>query len=266
MTGTGEQQTNVFTKVTGRRTVGTLIRHEGPKITSREELIMTQNQISYWNLQELKRSNAAREAETARSNRANEYEANRSNVARESETNRHNVATELISSLANQETQRSNIAREAETARSNLANEAIKSTANAINYYSASEQARTNKANEQLKLLNLGETIRSNLARETETNRSNLARETETNRSNLAQEAETVRNNIMNNTLTAERNAETARSNRENEFIKKVQTQATVLNDIATQNLTQQKIMADIYGNTVRSIGSAAQSLLKAVK
>lgn len=46
---------------------------------------MTSNQIAYWNLQELKRSNVARETET-----------NRSNLAREGETSRHNVAQEYI--------------------------------------------------------------------------------------------------------------------------------------------------------------------------
>lgn len=46
---------------------------------------MTSNQIAYWNLQELKRSNVARESET-----------NRSNLAREGETMRHNVTQEGI--------------------------------------------------------------------------------------------------------------------------------------------------------------------------
>lgn len=46
---------------------------------------MTSNQIAYWNLQELKRSNVARETET-----------NRSNRAREGETSRHNVVQEYI--------------------------------------------------------------------------------------------------------------------------------------------------------------------------
>lgn len=44
---------------------------------------MTSNQIAYWNLQETKRSNAARETETARSNRAREGETSRHNVVQE---------------------------------------------------------------------------------------------------------------------------------------------------------------------------------------
>lgn len=72
---------------------------------------MTSNQIAYWNLEELKRSNAAKEGETRRSNLAREAETSRHNVAQEyidksrvsvergkaAETARHNVKTETQS-------------------------------------------------------------------------------------------------------------------------------------------------------------------------
>lgn len=44
---------------------------------------MTANQIAYWNLEETKRSNLAKETETNRSNVAKETETNRSNLANE---------------------------------------------------------------------------------------------------------------------------------------------------------------------------------------
>lgn len=44
---------------------------------------MTANQLSYWQLQETRRANLAKESET-----------NRANVAKEQETNRHNVVSE----------------------------------------------------------------------------------------------------------------------------------------------------------------------------
>lgn len=44
---------------------------------------MTQNQIAYWTLQESRRSNQVREAETMRSNKAKEAENYRTNTANE---------------------------------------------------------------------------------------------------------------------------------------------------------------------------------------
>lgn len=117
---------------------------------------MTYNQIAYWNLQETKRSNLAREAETARSNRAQEAEAIRANMAREWETNR------------------SNLARESETARADRAYE--------------TETKRHNQVSEALGWKQHEENVRANLAREEENRRSNIAREQETRRSNLANE------------------------------------------------------------------------------
>lgn len=64
---------------------------------------MTGNQIAYWNLQESKRANQAKEQETLRSNLAKEQlgsetlsETKRSNIAKETETNRSNLINEQI--------------------------------------------------------------------------------------------------------------------------------------------------------------------------
>lgn len=57
------------------------------------------------------------------------------------------------------------------------------------------ETARHNVETESHNVRMLGETTRSNLAREAETARSNLAKEQETRRSNLARESETLRSN-----------------------------------------------------------------------
>lgn len=95
---------------------------------------MTKNQIEYWNLQENKRANLARELETNRANRAREGidssyyqgqlqlrsqelgETRRSNLSREAELYRSNVAREM-------ETHRSNVVGEGELHRHNLATE-----------------------------------------------------------------------------------------------------------------------------------------------
>lgn len=53
---------------------------------------MTQNQIAYWTLQETKRSNQVKEAETQRTNKANES-IRQQNV---DETNRTNLVNEQI--------------------------------------------------------------------------------------------------------------------------------------------------------------------------
>lgn len=179
---------------------------------------MTANQIAYWNLQETKRTNRAREvlqadqqAETHRSNVSNEEikrtsnainqqnvdETKRANVARETETARSNRAQEY-------ETHRSNIARELETQRSNLANEALKSQTN-------QETERSNRANEQIKSQSNRETVRHNVQTEhidmfkaAEAQRHNYATEqvesakaSESQRHNRAVEAETWKSNML---------------------------------------------------------------------
>lgn len=67
---------------------------------------MTGNQINYWNLQEMKRSNLAKEQETKRSN-----------VAKEQETARSNRQQEELKYQQNAEQRRSNYRNEQLTER-----------------------------------------------------------------------------------------------------------------------------------------------------
>lgn len=124
---------------------------------------MTSNQIAYWQLQEQKRSNLAKEADTDFQNEENR---------------RHNIRTERTAL---------NVA--TETARHNKADESIKR-------FGELEKRRANMQNEAIKWSEAFETQRSNRAKEYETNRSNVAKETETYRSNIAKETETNRHNI----------------------------------------------------------------------
>lgn len=138
---------------------------------------MTSNQIAYWSLQEQKRSNAAKEYETARNNAAIEAitkkrDANTYILGSHqlNEAVRHNVASEA-------ETSRSNQAREYETGRHNRKTESLQA-------YSQAEMQRHNRQTEVLAGSQLSEAIRHNTAVETETNRSNLATERETHQNN----------------------------------------------------------------------------------
>lgn len=108
---------------------------------------MDRNQISYWQLQEAKRSNLAQEA---------------------------NARAQL------EELRRANLAKEAETQRSNLVSESNQ-------MYGLSETARTHRANESLQYGSLIETVRSNKAREAEQYRSHAAGEALTASHNLLQ-------------------------------------------------------------------------------
>lgn len=73
---------------------------------------MTQNQIAYWNLQETKRSNVAKEQETSRHNVATEKESERHNTVSEGEVGRHNRETERFNISQLQESHRHNVATE----------------------------------------------------------------------------------------------------------------------------------------------------------
>lgn len=122
---------------------------------------MTNTQLQYWNLQELKRANKAKEAENYRSN-----------FARENETNRHNVATEGIDLSQLQESHRHNLASEAQEQRRLD-----------ISALQQQETARSNRAQEYLKGYdlniasgNLSEAIRHNLAQEDYLSKANYAR------------------------------------------------------------------------------------------
>lgn len=76
----------------------------------------------------------------------------------------------------------------AEANRHNLATEAISRQQIGLGYAQLAETRRANQARELLQSQAQAETVRSNIARETETNRSNVARETETHRSNVQDE------------------------------------------------------------------------------
>lgn len=86
---------------------------------------MTQNQIAYWNLQEAKRANRAKELESVRSNLAKEQEAQRSNLAKEAETNRANLASESVSRAKVRVDNMLGTVRNVETERHNKATEAL---------------------------------------------------------------------------------------------------------------------------------------------
>lgn len=171
---------------------------------------MTKNQIAFLELQETKRANQAREAETYRSNLAQESltayrdtnavqqrdreiaETMRSNLAREAETQRSNIARET-------ETYRSNIARETETNRHNIVNEGIdqiKARAASTQASAALRQAAAAEYGVQLRGMELASlnqyrnaTLYQEQQRIDETNRSNVAREREQRRHNVVSEA-----------------------------------------------------------------------------
>lgn len=156
-----------------------------------EVILLTQNQIAYWNLQETKRANSetnrhnvATENETARHNLAGEQfnisnlnesirhnkvtetETNRHNVVTENETNRHNVAGEQFNIAQLQEQQRHNIAGEqfnisqlAETTRHNKWNESI-------DYFNSRENQRAHLENERQTAIRNNETERHNKSTE----------------------------------------------------------------------------------------------------
>lgn len=75
-----------------------------------------------------------------------------------------------------------------ELSRHNLATESLSSRQIALGYGQLAETRRANQARELLQSQANAETVRSNMARETETNRTNVAREDETHRSNVQAE------------------------------------------------------------------------------
>lgn len=116
---------------------------------------MTYNQIQYWNLQELIRSNQAREMENNRHNVAVESETHRSNVVYEKETIRHNKQNEAIGWGNLSELSRHNKATEGETQRHNMVGELI-------SYKSLQENIRNNKYNNALGYVKAREEQRHN--------------------------------------------------------------------------------------------------------
>lgn len=80
----------------------------------------------------------------------------------------------------------------AEVARHNLATEGLTSRQIGLGYAQLAETKRANTAREVLQTSQLSETIRSNMAKETEINRSNVAREDETQRHNVIMEGNDI--------------------------------------------------------------------------
>nr|AVX53308.1 putative ORF1 [Marmot picobirnavirus] len=95
-------------------------------------IIMTANQIAYWNY-----------LENARANRAKEIENNRANLAKEAETNRSNLANETVL-----------FERNAETRRSNLESEGLRGLELRQRMREGREQERHNKQTERWQLIN----------------------------------------------------------------------------------------------------------------
>lgn len=113
---------------------------------------MTRNQIDYWNMMRQSRA----DQEQARSNRAQESLA----AQRNWETQRANFAQEAIArqnaltnSRAQSETARSNLSRESETKRSNIAQEGLTANAQTLTRLQTQETARSNRANENVRLI-----------------------------------------------------------------------------------------------------------------
>lgn len=119
-------------------------------------------------------------------------------------------------------------------------------TANQIAYQRMLEEGRANRAREEethrantsteaLRNAELHESVRSNVARETEEHRSNVAREIETNRSNLAKEFENSRHNRSTESLSFATLAESSRANRASESIRQYANDIQYAHNVATE-------------------------------
>lgn len=110
---------------------------------------MTPDQISYWNLRELERSNKMREFQNQQSLNENK----RHNVVSEQEINRHNLMSENLTYQSQLETARHNLVSENqnqqmlnETIRTHLANEEIGRQQVSLGYAQLAETKRNNIA------------------------------------------------------------------------------------------------------------------------
>lgn len=175
---------------------------------------MTQNQISYWKLQEEKRSNVAKETETHRSNRVNEEIANFRNL----EEQRHNQASEAIQNLDLEERARHNTVSEGEALRSNLANEYLKGQSNEYNY--AVGQGNVAAAIETMRM-SVSELARHNAATEAY-NYYQTAISTGLRQQELGQERARIINEQTKTSIESSKASETERHNRETEKLNRV--------------------------------------------
>lgn len=129
-------------------------------------------------------------------------------------------------------------------------------TNNQLTYQKNLETERSNRAQEELGRNQLAETVRSNMARETETSLHNRITERETERANRANEehqknslAESIRHNQVTET-------ETARHNQVTEQQTYVQLAESERHNRASENLSQQSVNASIYGAQLSAAAS----------
>lgn len=206
---------------------------------------MTRNQIAYWELQESKRSNRARETETHRTNLAQETETNRANLARETETNRSNLARERQAAIDSARSYDLGLQNLRETIRNNTANQKLRSQ-------ELAEQKRHSVVGEAQNAIQLGinsydattrrlghlETQRSNMARESQ----NFLNYRENQLQNLRQYQlgklsyfENKRSNLANEQLRRDQNQETFRHNIRNESISQFSNLTQRMNALETK-------------------------------
>lgn len=194
---------------------------------------MTKNQIEYAKLIEARRSNLSQEQLTKERDQVNKMiglgtldETRRSNQAREVETARHNVEQERLGGRTLDETSRHNLQTE------DIARQQVQE----LNRHNLQTEF-VSKGELGVHQGQLQETRRSNVAREVETTRSNVAREVETHRNNAAIEAVQIGLAATQAARLAEdvrqhlaRESETARHNMAMEIKPYPETRVTVTN------------------------------------
>lgn len=134
---------------------------------------MTSNQLRYWELQEARRSNKAKERETRRANRMSEnltraYQQGTLELRAQelAETSRSHQVNEAISLAGVQENVRHNMVYEKETQRHNVQSEQLTSRQLDISAATLNENIRSHKANERIAQGNLAEMRRHNVTQE----------------------------------------------------------------------------------------------------
>lgn len=134
---------------------------------------MTSNQLRYWELQEAKRSNRAKERETRRANRMSEqltrsYQRGTLDLRAQelAEAIRSHQASEAVNLASMQENVRHNMVYEQETKRHNVQSEQLTSRQLDISAATLGENVRSHKANERIAQGNLAEMRRHNVAQE----------------------------------------------------------------------------------------------------
>lgn len=234
---------------------------------------MTRNELAYWELQETKRSNRAREIETNRANVAMETENNRSNLARERETNRSNQAREIqnrIDSNRNYRIQEATLdqrkyefymnnqlaqRQQREVERANKANEDIKRDQNTVQILQYGEQRRTNIANENIKRDQLQVTIGQNRVSNVQ-NAFNL----QTQRYNAEQ---TAAINKEKNRLQQQSNSYTLAKLQQDREVQLRNWRETNRHNLATEDLTRSKYRYEFVSNVVKSGFNSITSVAK---